>query len=279
MNNYSAHIAYHSKSSVNILIVEDDVLSAHVASRFLVDLGCEVYCVKDDKEALAFFENSQQTIAYDLIFMDISLSGMDGYTLVQKIQKTRNFIERPVPIVALTAYGDEKSKRRCLEVGMCAVLVKPLLKTTALEILKAFIPHWDQKDSTIEPRVDNQSTPIDQHAEDVIDFSHVLQVYDNDVAFVKSALQVVLDSLDADLKQLEYECNIENWSAARVIIHRLQGGIRYFDLKRLDEVCKKFTYILHHAPDAHWVSIFEVLSTEVERVRKACEQWLENQAT
>jgi two-component system sensor histidine kinase BarA len=268
----------YQKGGVNVLIVEDDILSAHVASRFLTDLGCNVHCAKDDKETLVCFENDKTEPAYDLVFMDISLSGMDGYTLAQKLQKTPAFLNSPIPIIALTAYGDEKSKRRCLEVGMSAVLVKPLLKTTAQEILKAFIPHWSEK--RLENSLNGSSEPlaVEDVSEVVIDFSHILDVYDNDIEFIKSALQVILDSLDLDLKQLEYECNAKSWSAGRVIIHRLQGGTRYFGLKRVDQVCEKFTQVLQQAPDSNWLNVYQRLLKEVENVREAYQHWLKEQS-
>lgn len=260
---------------IRVLVVEDDNLSAHIAKRFLTDLACQVDCAEDGERALSIFSSSYNNQPYDLIFMDISLPDINGYSLVEKIKGSEAFKKKPIPVIALTTYGDEESKRKCLSVGMSAVLVKPLLKTTAQEILKAFIPEWNNSyermgfDNSIE--IDG---PINNENE-VIDFEHILATYDEDIEFIKSALQVVVDSLETDLTQLGIECELKNWGAGRVIIHKLQGGTRYFGLKRLDQVCNHFSKVLHHKPEENWRKIYSILESEVGKVHDVYEKWLE----
>jgi CheY-like chemotaxis protein len=119
---------------VRVLIVEDHDLSAHIAQRFLQDLGCEVDCVSDGDSALKLFKD--QLPPYDLVLMDISLPGIDGYELAEKLNKILlskvDSEHDPIHIVALTARSSAENKQRCLSAGMSEVLDKPLLKATAL---------------------------------------------------------------------------------------------------------------------------------------------------
>lgn len=265
-----------NSSSVRVLVVEDHNLSAHIAERFLTDLGCEVNCVPDGETALEHFKKGQKP--YDLVFMDVSLPDMDGYVLAEKIKETFVFKHSPakesIHIVALTARGGEENKKRCLSAGMSTVIVKPLLKTTAREILKQYVPKWNASHP-------NQEVPSPEIIMwdiegDPINFDYALTIHDGDINFIKSALQVVVDNLVVELQHLQSECIAQHWDAGRVIIHKLQGGTRYFGLVRLDQVCERFTKILKQNPVDYWHEIYNILVSEVEKVRCVYEQWLKD---
>jgi len=264
-----------NSSLVRVLVIEDHNLSAYIAERFLTDLGCQVDCVPDGKAALKHFRKGQAS--YDLVFMDVSLPDIDGYALAEQIKKTSAFQnspeKEPIHIVALTARGGEENKKRCLSVGMSAVIVKPLLRTTAREILKEYVPKW----VSLHPNHKAQSLQsIHWDIEgDPINFDYALTIHDGDINFIKGALQLVLDNLFVELKYLESECVAQHWDASRVIIHKLQGGTRYFGLVRLDQVCERFTKILHQNPIDYWREIYNVLVSEVEKVRCVYEEWLQ----
>lgn len=257
-------------SCIRVLMVEDDILSAHVANRFLTDLGCIVDCADSGQMALELFENNQKNSYYSLILLDISLPDISGDLLACKIKEKEKQLfpgRKPVAMVALTAHNDEISKRSCEAAGISLVLVKPLLKMTAQEILKNFIPDWRLDPTSIKN--------IELDNEPAIDFAHALAVHDGDIVFIQSALQVILDTLDSELMQLKQACSDENWSAAGVIIHRLQGGTRYFGLVRLDRVCMQFTYILKQGNTSDWVQIYNLLVNEIQKVNASYTKWLQ----
>lgn len=258
---------------IRVLVVEDHNLSAHIAERFLTELGCQVECVMDGKTALERFNNENNV--YHLVLMDVSLPDVDGCLLAEKIRQTAVFQallkEGPLPIIALTARDGEQNKQRCLAAGMTSVLIKPLLKTTAKDILKAYVPAWGATQFEAES-IPTQSVRI---AGEPINFEYALNIHDGDVSFIKSALQMVLDNLVVELKQLQAECLLEHWDVSRVIIHKLEGGTRYFGLVRLDQVCAHFSEILKKNPTHHWQAWYNVLVSEVEKVNQAYATWIE----
>jgi CheY-like chemotaxis protein len=75
---------------------------------------------------------------YDLIFMDIGLPDIDGYTVTLKIRK-RERTTRHTPIVALTANANEPEKAKAMAAGMDDFYAKPLTAEIAKKILNQHV--------------------------------------------------------------------------------------------------------------------------------------------
>ena len=99
-----------------MLVVEDDKLIV-IGIRFrLLQVGMEVDCAYDGEEAL----NMAKANSYDMILLDVMLPKMDGFEVCQAI---REFSD--VPIVMLTAKGDDMDKILGLEYGADDYITKP----------------------------------------------------------------------------------------------------------------------------------------------------------
>ena len=105
-----------------ILLVEDDpdlqLLTARILER--ADYGVDV--VGNGSEAVAAAERER----YDLVLMDSRLPGLDGFEAARAIRQAEGVAGARVPIIALTANASEADRQRCLDVGMDAVLQKPV---------------------------------------------------------------------------------------------------------------------------------------------------------
>jgi len=104
-----------------ILIIEDELIIAKSLARQLKQLGYEVIGIASNGEkALEIVEASSP----DLIFMDVVIAGdMDGIETAKRIQRNRN-----LPIIYVTAYGDEYTLRRIQESGNSEYILKPYQK-------------------------------------------------------------------------------------------------------------------------------------------------------
>jgi CheY-like chemotaxis protein len=105
-------------SSLRILIVEDEQLVAMDAEMQLIALGYEVTGIAaTGKEALRLAETTQP----NLILMDIQLRGSrDGFATAAELQQRMD-----IPIVFVTAFGNEEAKRRAKAASPYEVLTKP----------------------------------------------------------------------------------------------------------------------------------------------------------
>lgn len=99
-----------------VLVVDDEKLIVKGIRFSLEQDGMEVDCAYDGEEAL----NLAQTNEYDMILLDIMLPKMDGFEVCQAI---REFSD--MPIVMLTAKGDDMDKILGLEYGADDYITKP----------------------------------------------------------------------------------------------------------------------------------------------------------
>ncbi len=99
-----------------VLVVDDEKLIVKGIRFSLEQDGMEVDCAYDGEEALRM---AQET-AYDMILLDIMLPKLDGFEVCQQI---REFSD--MPIVMLTAKGDDMDKILGLEYGADDYITKP----------------------------------------------------------------------------------------------------------------------------------------------------------
>ncbi len=105
-------------NQTRILIVEDEAILAMNVQDNLIDLGYDVPAVAESGESAVCLVDQ---LSPDLILMDIKLKdGMDGVEAARLIR-----LKHTVPIVFMTAYGDEQTLQRALAAGPQGYLVKP----------------------------------------------------------------------------------------------------------------------------------------------------------
>lgn len=99
-----------------VLVVDDEKLIVKGIRFSLMQDGLEVECAYDGEEAL----NMAKENTYDLILLDVMLPKMDGFEVCQQI---REFSD--VPIIMLTAKGDDMDKILGLDNGADDYITKP----------------------------------------------------------------------------------------------------------------------------------------------------------
>jgi two-component system OmpR family response regulator len=104
------------QSRSNILVVDDDVQILELVARFLRSSGFTVLTARDGLEMKAVLAESP----VDLIVLDLMLPGTNGLDLCRELRKTST-----VPVVMLTAKGDDVDRITGLEVGADDYLAKP----------------------------------------------------------------------------------------------------------------------------------------------------------
>ncbi len=113
---------YHGK---RVLLVEDNELNREIACAILKDTGMEVDTAVDGTEAVNIMYKADED-EYDLIFMDVQMPRMDGYTATREIRTLTNNKKANIPIVAMTANAFEEDKKKAFEAGMNAHIAKPI---------------------------------------------------------------------------------------------------------------------------------------------------------
>lgn len=121
-------------SAPTILIVEDNKINQSSISRLFQHLKIDTHLADDGDEAISLCRKW----GYDLILMDISMPGKDGFDTTREIitscPKNQN-----TPIIAVTANVYDGIEARCLKLGMVEYVAKPLRLDRAREIVEKFL--------------------------------------------------------------------------------------------------------------------------------------------
>lgn len=120
--------------SATIMVVEDEPINMLLISEVLRRMGFSVIKATNGKEALEMLPLHDPV----LIFMDVNMPEMDGYTATYII---RNLPEPQcsIPIIALTADAMKEDKERCIEAGMDDFISKPFRLEEIESILKSYM--------------------------------------------------------------------------------------------------------------------------------------------
>ncbi len=117
-------------ASPHILIVDDDREIRDLLSRFLVKNGYRASAAADGREMRKVLAEW----AIDLIILDLMLPGEDGLTLCRNLRA-----ESGLPVIMLTARGDEVDRIVGLEMGADDYLAKPFNPRELLARIKAVL--------------------------------------------------------------------------------------------------------------------------------------------
>lgn len=130
-----------------VLLVEDNAVNQEVVRSLLEELGLQVSCAANGKNAIAMLQAQQSKRAPDfsLILMDCQMPEMDGYECTRQIRAgIAGSLPRRLPIVALTANALNGDREKCSAAGMDDYLSKPIDP----DRLQAKLLNWLQLESS-----------------------------------------------------------------------------------------------------------------------------------
>jgi DNA-binding response OmpR family regulator len=111
-------------STSHILVVDDDPTVAEVVARYLLHAGYTVERAADGRAALGVFFGEQASERRpDLVVLDLMLPEVDGLEVCRRLRADP--LARNVPVVMLTAKGDEQDRITGLELGADDYVTKP----------------------------------------------------------------------------------------------------------------------------------------------------------
>jgi two-component system, response regulator, stage 0 sporulation protein F len=111
--------------TVSILIVDDEPDVADLfRQRFRREARQGIYVLHFSFSAQDALERLARDIAPELIVIlsDINMPGMDGLALLREVKARRP----DLPVIMVTAYGDDERRRRAAEIGAADFLTKPI---------------------------------------------------------------------------------------------------------------------------------------------------------
>ncbi len=105
-------------NDITVLIVDDEARMRKLIRDFLVQKGYLVLEATDGEDALQVFEENKNKIG--LILLDVMMPKLDGWSVLRQIRQDSN-----VPIIMLTARGEEQDELFGFELGVDEYISKP----------------------------------------------------------------------------------------------------------------------------------------------------------
>ncbi len=117
------------------LVVDDIPSNRLIAQAMLKQLGWSVLLAADGREALRVLEST----VLDLVLLDISMPGMSGMEVCQKIRENTALVD--LPVIAYTAHAQPEDRRSFIASGFNDVLIKPVSRETLANAVAAVMRH------------------------------------------------------------------------------------------------------------------------------------------
>ena len=144
----SKQVTTHSATmgTVTILVVEDEIAIQQLVSYNLIKAGFHVICADSGEEALEYLLKEE----IDCMLLDLMLPGMSGLRVCESVREKSNHGGRQVPIVMLTAKGEEEDIISGLECGADDYITKPFSPKVLIARIKAVMRRRVAKDQEVE---------------------------------------------------------------------------------------------------------------------------------
>jgi two-component system, cell cycle response regulator DivK len=117
-------------SKGRILIVEDNIDNYELVRFILERAGYDVFLAVNGRDGVSAARLQKP----DLILMDLSMPGMDGWLAAEKLKADE--ITKSIPLYALTAHTLPSERKRALESGCDGYVSKPIHMDGFLEIIE-----------------------------------------------------------------------------------------------------------------------------------------------
>ena len=118
--------------NATILIVDDESRIRKLIKDFLVKEGYKVLEAEDGEQALKIFEEKGEKI--NLILLDVMMPKLDGWSVLRQIRQSSK-----VPVIMLTARGEEQDELFGFELGVDEYITKPFSPKILVARIKAIL--------------------------------------------------------------------------------------------------------------------------------------------
>ncbi len=119
-----------------LLIIDDDQVLSEMLSEYLGEEGFATDCVHDGLEGL----NQAKSGNYDLVVLDVMLPSINGFEILKRLRKNSS-----VPVLMLTARGDDVDRIVGLEIGADDYLPKPFNTRELVARIRSILRRVDKK--------------------------------------------------------------------------------------------------------------------------------------
>ena len=124
---------------ITILVVDDEFRIRKLLKDFLLKENFKVLEAEDGEKALQIFDEEREKI--NLVLLDVMMPKLDGWSVLRQIRQ-----ESKVPVIMLTARGEEQDELFGFELGVDEYVSKPFSPKILIARIKAILSRTSQKE-------------------------------------------------------------------------------------------------------------------------------------
>ncbi len=232
-----------------VLVVEDNAVNRELLRAMLEQAGCEVAEAQTGAEALERLERE----AFDVVFMDCQLPGMDGFETVERLRRRERETGRPrAYVVACTAYASREARQQCLASGMDRVLVKPIEPEAVWAVLQpAGEPPLDPEPLERIRKLEAAGRP----------------------GLVRRVVELYLAESERLVRALEEACRADDPMGAARAAHALRSSSLNVGARAVADACRRVEHGAGREPAGDLVARIRAVRSAWEQAVEALKRW------
>jgi signal transduction histidine kinase/CheY-like chemotaxis protein/HPt (histidine-containing phosphotransfer) domain-containing protein len=239
-----------------VLVVDDIIDNRFVVTSHLGHTHFDFDEASDGEQAV----NMAHSKNYDLIFMDLRMTPMDGYQATKEIRhwEAQNNFQKQIPIVALTAHALKEEVEKAKLAGCNFHLSKPITKVRLIEMVE----------SILEMKISNELPPVQLKQLSMnssIESSDLLYVETE--SFLKPRLAQYVDNRRQDITILTTALAQKEFERIITIGHNVAGTAGIYGMMGLTELSRKLERAAGESNIQEISNLIKEIESYLDRVR------------
>ena len=206
------------------LVVDDNPTNRLIVRALLEQWQAEVSEAASGEAALQLL--GDDTGRFDLVFMDISMGGIDGIETLQKIRHG-SLLPASVPVIAMSAHVQPEEQARFLSAGMSGFLGKPFNRAELAAILTGHQPDIDRQDSEAIPPV---------HVDTAVYYDLANSVGESAMSRMRASFR---EDAERRADSIRAALSTEDWQRVSGEAHALGSSAGMFGVMALHQCCRE----------------------------------------
>jgi CheY-like chemotaxis protein len=222
---------------LRMLVVDDSNDNLFLLREVVRPVAKEVHFATDGLEALEKFKQCD----YDVIFMDIQMPVMDGYTAIAKIRRLSSAEKRNIPVFAITAHGGLVDAQRCQDAGFTGRVVKPVSR---IAIYSALAEAFDGS-SVTQAKADDDPSGLSSQIMDKL-------------------IPVFIKARTDDLRDMRTAIGNKDFQALARLGHKVKGSAASFGFEEVSQAGIE----LEHAANGQDLDLCQALVGKIDHLMR-----------
>lgn len=254
-----------------VLLTEDNEINQQVATELLEAAGMRVEIANNGAEAVDKIKNSGVPGKYDLVFMDLQMPVMDGYTATIEIRKLKEYSE--LPIVAMTADAMSGVKEKCIMLGMKGFISKPINPDEVYQALVTWIKPG-KRVSDAAPAENKPAAEVELPALQFVNIEEGLKrVYNNKKLYL-NLLTKFSESQNNTVENIKSAIRNGDIELAIRLAHTLKGVAGNLGAKSVQEISGRVEYTLRDNRLDETLPLLNEMQSQLEPALTEITEWL-----